>query len=110
MLLKEVSVLLQKLLRKSDTVARMGGDEFLFLLPELQEESDADIIAGKIINILRKPIEIEGHILEINSSIGISTFPNDSDNRDKLISYADTAMYSAKKAGGGEYKKFSNIK
>jgi predicted signal transduction protein with EAL and GGDEF domain len=85
--------------RKSDTVSRQGGDEFVILLPEVTHSADAAISAAKIIAELKKVHSIGEHRLRITVSIGVSTYPNNGEDSDTLIKNADTAMYHAKQSG-----------
>jgi diguanylate cyclase (GGDEF)-like protein/PAS domain S-box-containing protein len=90
---------IQATIRESDTVARMGGDEFVLLVSSLESKEDSTRVAEKIIDSLKQPIEIEGHYLTVSSSIGISIYPHDADTDSTLIAKADCAMYSVKKLG-----------
>jgi diguanylate cyclase (GGDEF)-like protein len=85
--------------RDSDTVARIGGDEFIVLLPSIDCEQDALIVAEKIRNALNLPFELAQQSLRISCSIGISLYPDHADNEEVLMNYADMAMYQAKQAG-----------
>jgi diguanylate cyclase (GGDEF)-like protein/PAS domain S-box-containing protein len=105
-LLQEVSELLTGLLRKVDTVARMGGDEFLLLLPEIQKIEDSIMIAQKIIDSFQTPFVIDGYEIHITTSIGIASYPDDSDDVDTLVKHADIAMYRAKESGRNNYQRF----
>ncbi|MCI4627208.1 MAG: sensor domain-containing diguanylate cyclase, partial [Candidatus Magnetoovum sp. WYHC-5] len=93
MLLKEVAKRLLTCIRQSDTVARLGGDEFTVLLAQVKQESDAAIVAEKIIKVIEQPFYLEGQECSIGVSIGISTYKSDSDAVDVLVQKADTAMY-----------------
>ena len=86
-------------LRVSDTVARMGGDEFVVILHPLNQEIGPSQVAQKLISALMEPIPFEGHHLKIGASIGIAIFPHDGSHFDELMNRADTALYRAK-AGG----------
>ena len=108
-LLQAVGHTLTHLLRKEDTVARMGGDEFLLLLPEIVNVEDADTIAQKILKLFRTPCTIEGHELHITASIGISIYPNDGEDADTLMKRADIAMYRAKDLGRNGYQSYSAV-
>jgi diguanylate cyclase (GGDEF)-like protein/PAS domain S-box-containing protein len=99
-LLKEVAQRLQDCIRESDTVARIGGDEFVVLLPNIEEEQDAVRVADKILQALKLPFELAGHTLQISSSIGIAVYPEHGEDDKQLSQNADTAMYHAKKNGG----------
>jgi len=82
--------------RDADTVSRHGGDEFLILLPELSEASDAALVADKAITALATPSRLGDHVLRLAASIGISIYPDDGADADTLIHHADIAMYKAK--------------
>ncbi|TPG08512.1 diguanylate cyclase [Rhodanobacter glycinis] len=87
--------------RDADTVSRHGGDEFLILLPELSEASDAALIADKVITALAMPSRLGDHVLRLAASIGISIYPDDGADADTLIHHADIAMYRAKMRSAG---------
>jgi len=99
LLLQEVARRLQDCLRESDTVARIGGDEFIVLLPVIRTEQDALQVAEKIRSALNRSFMIAGHDLQISSSIGIAIHPQHGDEEKQLIRNADTAMYYAKTGG-----------
>jgi diguanylate cyclase (GGDEF)-like protein/PAS domain S-box-containing protein len=105
-LLKSVGKRLSETVRSSDTVARMGGDEFIMLLPEIAHLKDALKIAEKILDIIQKPFIINSHKLNITTSIGISIYPTDGENAETLIKNADIAMYKAKDSGRNKYKRY----
>jgi diguanylate cyclase (GGDEF)-like protein/PAS domain S-box-containing protein len=88
--------------RESDTVARIGGDEFVILLTDVSDKNNVEIVIGKIFEKFSKPLFIEQFSLElkVNISIGVSIFPDHGRDSDTLISNADTAMYVVKKKGG----------
>ncbi|MFW5447113.1 MAG: EAL domain-containing protein [Methylophagaceae bacterium] len=98
-LLQVLAVRLQSVLRKEDTVARFGGDEFVVLLPNIAEISYVKSIATKLLDKIKSPYKIAEHELLITGSIGISLYPNDALNSDDLIQQADSAMYLAKEQG-----------
>lgn len=87
-----------KSLRASDVLARLGGDEFAVILFN-NDAKDAEKVALKLQESLNKPLELEGSILSLEASIGISEFPAHGDNLDTLMRRADVAMYYAKKKG-----------
>jgi diguanylate cyclase len=103
--LKTVASRLRSMTRADDTVSRHGGDEFLYLLMELRQESDASRIAEKIIARIGEPFQLEteaGPIdVSVKCSVGISIFPRNGSTDTLLIASADKAMYRAKRAGGG---------
>ncbi|MBI5756498.1 MAG: EAL domain-containing protein [Nitrospirae bacterium] len=104
MLLQQIRPRLQSVLQKSDTLARMGGDEFAVLLPDMGIK-DATSIAGKMIEALEQPFVLEGLSLQVSGSIGIACCPNHGEDPNLLIQRAEVAMYMAKNAGDG-YKIF----
>ena len=103
-LLKEVAKRLQNCVRESDTVSRIGGDEFVVLLPVIEDEQDAMTVAEKILNSLNQSFDIDGHSLHISSSIGIAICPDHGSDEDTLIRNADIAMYYAKSSGRNNAK------
>jgi diguanylate cyclase (GGDEF)-like protein/PAS domain S-box-containing protein len=103
-LLQSVATRLSMCVRKSDTVSRQGGDEFVILLSEIKHPGDAAISAAKIIAELKKLHGIAQHTLYVTASIGISTYPEDGEDSETLIKNADTAMYHAKDEGRDHYQ------
>ncbi|MEA1970068.1 MAG: diguanylate cyclase, partial [Thermodesulfobacteriota bacterium] len=97
--LKIVGRRLPGFLRKSDSIARMGGDEFLVLLPEIEEAEDARIIALKMLDAFKEPFIVGARELYTTTSIGIAIYPDDGADPDMLMKNADMAMYSVKKHG-----------
>ncbi|HEY9624729.1 MAG TPA: CHASE2 domain-containing protein [Crinalium sp.] len=106
-LLKAVAQRLLGCLRSSDTVARMGGDEFVVLLPSIPTIQDISRVAEKILNTLSQNFILDDKAIPITTSIGISVYPHDAKDRDPLIKKADLAMYDAKGLGKNCYQ-FSN--
>lgn len=94
-------------LRESDTVARMGGDEFVVVLPDLKDKAEAAKVSAKILDSLSIPQLVEQHQLEMTLSIGVCVYPDDALTTDDLIRNADTAMYAAKESGRGRFVAFS---
>ena len=88
-------------LRESDTVARMGGDEFTVLLPTVSHVEGAEAVAKKILTAFKEPLNIGGKNLDIGASLGIVMFPQHGEEADKLMREADAAMYNAKRTHGG---------
>jgi diguanylate cyclase (GGDEF)-like protein/PAS domain S-box-containing protein len=99
LLLKEVAKRILECLRESDTAARIGGDEFVVLLPSVDSIQTAIMVAEKIRHALSLPFEISGHSLGISSSIGIAVYPEHGSEEKVLLKNADTAMYLAKQNG-----------
>jgi diguanylate cyclase (GGDEF)-like protein len=105
-LLKAVARRLTKCIRKDDTVARSGGDEFIVVLSGLCDSKNAAIIGAKIVHELSKPVHVEQHELDISCSVGISVYPEDGRDVNTLVVNADVAMYHAKKTGRNNYQFF----
>lgn len=99
LMLKEVAKRMLLCLRESDSAARIGGDEFVVLLPLVEAKSDAVAVAEKIRHALNLPFELAGHSLNISSSIGVAVYPEHGGDEKSLLTNADTAMYYAKEAG-----------
>lgn len=106
-LLKTVAGRLIRLLREEDTVARIGGDEFIILLPKLRVEQQAIVTAEKIVSELAMPFNILGHQLHIGASVGIVLYPRHDNDPYNLIKYADSAMYVAKRQGRNCYSVYT---
>ncbi len=104
LLLQEVALRIQECLRESDTAARVGGDEFVVLLPAVESESDAKVVGRKILEALNRPFVLSGHTLKIGGSIGVALFPDHGEEERHLVKSADTAMYHAKKNGRNNVK------
>jgi diguanylate cyclase (GGDEF)-like protein len=103
-LLQGVAKRFSKLLRKTDTICRLGGDEFIILLPRLTQPRENSVdVALKILNSLNEPFLIKGNKICINTSIGIALYPDDGEKEEALIKTADKAMYVAKKEGPNNY-------
>jgi diguanylate cyclase (GGDEF)-like protein/PAS domain S-box-containing protein len=109
LLLKGVAGRLRNTIRDSDTVARVGGDEFVLVLDNIESEENAVLVAKKIIAALLVPFELLGRQGRIGASIGISVFPDDSMETTKLVKQADEAMYLAKQGGKNTYRFFRDV-
>ena len=105
-LLQSVSNRLLANVRRSDTVSRQGGDEFVILLSEIAYPEDAATSAAKILVSLSAPHSIGGQDLHVDGSIGISVYPEDGEDAETLINHADTAMYHAKEKGRNNFQFF----
>lgn len=103
-MLQAVGNRLTQILRKSDTVARMGGDEFMLILPEIKEISAIESSLSRLLEALQSPFLIEGNQLKISTSIGVSFYPDDGVDVDTLVKKADIAMYRAKERGGSQFQ------
>ncbi|HXU43110.1 MAG TPA: PAS domain S-box protein [Burkholderiales bacterium] len=106
-LLKEVSRRLVEQLRTGDTICRIGGDEFVLVLPQIKRTSDVAQVAQKVIEQLSLPLMVEERELVVTPSIGIAVFPEDGRDAETLIRNADAAMYHAKEAGRANYQFFT---
>jgi diguanylate cyclase (GGDEF)-like protein/PAS domain S-box-containing protein len=106
LVLKETARRLQGCLRESDSAARMGGDEFVVILPGLQTAQAAIFVAEKICDALDQPFELAGHSVHVTSSIGIAIYPDHGNGGKELLKNADDAMYYAKASGRNAVKLF----
>ncbi|HEY0844016.1 MAG TPA: diguanylate cyclase [Noviherbaspirillum sp.] len=106
LLLQAVATRLRSLLRAVDTVSRVGGDEFVIVLPQMQSASAACETAQRVLSALARPYVIEGHEISVTPSIGISLYPNDGTEAEILLTAADFAMYHAKEMGRGNVQLF----
>jgi diguanylate cyclase (GGDEF)-like protein len=102
-LLKSVADRIGGALRKSDTIARMGGDEFIIIVPELENVKDVMAVAQKILALFQTPFDCNGFQLRCSTSIGVAIYPVDGDTSEMLIRCADIAMYSVKATGGNSF-------
>ena len=93
--------------REEDTVARLSGDEFLFIFPGLQDVQDAARLAQKILALFNTPFDLLGHELHITASLGIAMFPSDGNDDETLIRNAATALHRAKEQGGNRYQLYA---
>lgn len=107
-LLQEVARRLREQVRDSDTVARMGGDEFTILLHNIGSREDCERIARQLIETIDTPYLVDGHYSQLTASIGISLFPDDSQSGEELLNMADKAMYTVKHSGKHDYRFFTN--
>jgi diguanylate cyclase (GGDEF)-like protein/PAS domain S-box-containing protein len=98
------------LVRKSDTVARVGGDEFLVLLPKIADIDDTIKVSHKILGAFRKPFVLNDHKIRITTSVGIAVYPNDGEDSETLLRNADIAMYWVKEQGRDNYSSYSTGK
>ena len=105
-LLKEIAKRLKACLRKADTVARIGGDEFVVLLNDVSIPETYATVAQKVIAHLSQPMELAGTTVHSGVSLGIACFPHDGNTAADLMKYADMAMYEAKSAGRGTFRFF----
>ena len=105
--LREVAMRLGACVRKADTLARHGGDEFVVVMEDLEGEADCSVVAEKIHRALAAPVRIDGSEFTLGASIGIAAFPDDGAGADALLRNADAAMYRAKQLGRNHYRFYS---
>ena len=103
LLLNKVAERLQQSVRETDTVARIGGDEFIIVLTQIGEKGNAVMFAKKVIERLTRPIRIDAQDVNISASIGIAFYPEHGETPDELINQADGAMYVVKRKGENSY-------
>jgi len=108
-LLVVVSQRIDECLRSSDTLARIGGDEFTILLPYIKSEADAVRVAERIVEAAGQAVQLGGEVAVIGASIGISYYPKDGDDAETIQKNADLAMYEAKEAGRGQFRSFKPV-
>lgn len=106
-LLIKVAERITATLRKADVVARLGGDEFVIILPHIAETSTVDRVASKLIDSISQSYELLNDKVFTSVSIGIANYPNDADNVNDLLKFADQSMYVAKKEGKNRYSYFT---
>jgi len=99
----ELAARLTKALRKTDTLARFGGDEFVAIMPDLIDDSIVPVLMNRLLEAFRLPIQIDNSPVVISASIGYALFPADAGSAEQLLKMADEAMYAAKHAGRNRY-------
>jgi diguanylate cyclase (GGDEF)-like protein/PAS domain S-box-containing protein len=107
-LLREMSVRLGRVVRETDLLVRLSGDEFMVLLEQVSDLDAPRMVAQKLLDEIREPGHIEGHEIYVSASIGISLFPDDGDDAETLLRNADMAMYRAKALGKNTFQMFSS--
>lgn len=108
-LLRQAALRLKGVIRTSDTISRIGGDEFNLVLADISYPEYAADVARKILSEIQKPFMIRGHQINVSTSIGISVFPDDSTEMDALLRYADMALYYAKEHGRNMFQFYNPI-
>lgn len=108
-LLRSIADRLGRGIRSGDTLARIGGDEFALLLPDLKTTSDAAKIAEGMLNLFQTPFKLENHEVYVTASIGIANYPDDGRDAATLLQHSDTAMYRAKRAGKNTFSSFDPV-
>ncbi len=105
--LRSIATRLKTAARKSDTVARTGGDEFVILMDCLNDSSCADIVAQRVLEAMREPVVLLGYSLVVTVSIGIAIYPRDDTDISRLMAKADAAMYEAKSEGRNAFRYYT---
>jgi diguanylate cyclase (GGDEF)-like protein/PAS domain S-box-containing protein len=108
-LLRSIAARLTGALRPSDTVSRVGGDEFVVVLSEIERSSDVAVVAAKILRAIAGPHRVGSLDISVTASVGVAVYPDHGDAAAILIARADTAMYCAKRAGAGTYRVFELV-
>jgi diguanylate cyclase (GGDEF)-like protein len=103
-MLIELAERVKRVLTKDDILARIGGDEFVVILNAVKDKEYVSSVAGEILSVIRKPMEVQGYHLYTTASLGIAMYPEDSENRNEIIKHADSAMYHAKDKGKDNYQ------
>ncbi|HWP87094.1 MAG TPA: diguanylate cyclase [Burkholderiales bacterium] len=103
-LLKQVARRLESVVREEDTVARVGGDEFMIALWHVANARDVAIVAAKVVEIISEPYLIEGRNLVVTTSVGVGVYPVHGEDAEVLMKSADTALYAAKRAGKNAFR------
>ncbi len=109
-LLIQVTQRIQKCLRSIDTLSRIGGDEFVLLLLDLNNADEYVLSIERILGVLREPFYISEHSISVSASIGVTLYPQNNNNADTLLRHADQAMYSAKQKGKNQFCLFDSLK
>jgi diguanylate cyclase (GGDEF)-like protein/hemerythrin-like metal-binding protein/PAS domain S-box-containing protein len=90
---------MKTILRACDTLSRIGGDEFIAVLADLEKYQDYNLVLGRLLSVVSETILIDGHALKVSASIGVTIYPDDAADADQLLRHADQAMYQAKQLG-----------
>lgn len=106
-ILRTVAMRICRCIRRSDTVGRQGGDEFVVIVTDISDRDDLATIVSKIRNVVSKPIKVENHQIVLTCSIGIAVWPFDGEDPDSLLKNADTAMYQVKESGRDNFQYYA---
>ncbi|QDZ27853.1 bifunctional diguanylate cyclase/phosphodiesterase [Noviherbaspirillum sp. UKPF54] len=107
-LLRELAARIQSRMRGEDVITRIGGDEFVILLPQVDERRLPHTVAADLIHLIGKPVNVDGIELTVEACIGISLFPSDGETLNELLRRADAAMYAAKDSGRNSYRFYTD--
>ncbi len=103
-MLKMVAMRLQECIRVNDTISREGGDEFLIILSDINEKSEVERVANKLLQVFKQSFNVNNNMIATSASIGIALYPDDGKNFEQLFQSADAAMYKAKEIGKNNYR------
>lgn len=106
-LLKAIAQRLKNILRENDIISRIGGDEFIIILSDIESEEEILQHINNILDVFKQKIVVNGHVLKSSTSIGCAIYPDDSTDVNELMKYADMAMYSAKENGRNTFEFFT---
>jgi diguanylate cyclase (GGDEF)-like protein/PAS domain S-box-containing protein len=106
LVLKTAARRLARSVRRSDTVSRIGGDEFAVILADVKRPEDMEVVERRILESFREPVPVGARTLQVGLSIGVTLYPQDGEDPDTLLRGADAAMYAAKAGGGGAARRF----
>jgi len=106
-ILRSIARRLKAALRRSDTVSRYSGDEFVILLPEIDQADDAALVAKKLVRAASGPHRVDARNVTVTASVGIALYPDDGRDAELLIKHADAAMYDAKRTATGSFRTFT---
>jgi diguanylate cyclase (GGDEF)-like protein len=102
-LLIAVSARMKSVLREVDTLARIGGDEFVAVLVNVQGLGECTVLVDRILNACSEPMVLDNRVIQVSASIGLTLYPQDNSSADQLLRHADRAMYEAKQSGKNRY-------
>jgi len=108
-ILKSFTKNIKSIIRVEDTLSRLGGDEFTLIVEGVEDRKSLDLLANKVLNAASTSIFFNGENINVTCSIGISSFPKDSDSKEELIHWADVAMYKAKESGKSDFIYFEDL-
>lgn len=107
-LLQQAAIRLEECLRQGDTVGRMGGDEFMIIIRDVNNMAIVDTICKRALQVLGKPFMVDGDVVKVTASLGVTLFPQDASDTSEIFKNADIAMYEAKSKGRNQYCQFTN--
>ncbi len=109
-LLVSISQRMKAALREGDTLARIGGDEFIAVMIDFEKIEDSETVLERLLMAAASPVDVNGAVMQVSASIGVTFYPKDGLDADLLMRHADQAMYIAKQAGKNRYQLFDTAK